>query len=92
MITTEKLRIYARYDGDPDVFDRMGTDEERLTISGDEWHRVFCLLRELTLMMKGLTSADYAERIRAKLLATAVDGDAATRMEEMAKEWLEQTP
>jgi hypothetical protein len=83
MITTQKLAIYRKFDGDDDGWSRAGSPGGETFADGD-WAEIRNLLQELSLLKRGLTSADYTERIRQKLSAETSDASVAQSMMDLA--------
>jgi hypothetical protein len=82
-ITAPKLDIYRKFDGDDDGWSRAGCPGGEMFADGD-WARVRNLLQELSLLKRGLTSADYAERIRHTLSVETSDASVAQTMMDLA--------
>ena len=83
MITAPKLDIYRKFDGDDDGWSRAGCPGGEMFADGD-WVEIRNLLQELSLLKRGVTSADYAERIRQKLSAVTSDASVAEIMMDLA--------
>ena len=83
MITTQKLAIYRKFEGDDDGWSRAGCPGGEKFADGD-WVEIRNLLQQLSLLKRGVTSADYAERIRQKLSAQASDASVAQAMMDLA--------
>jgi len=56
MITFEKLRIFARYKGDGDMFWRSARQIERQVLTNDDWHLIDTLLQDATVVSRQLGS------------------------------------
>lgn len=56
MITLEKLKIFARYDGDVDMFGRAGRTGERELFPDSERHLVDRLIEDATVLDRNLGS------------------------------------
>ena len=83
MITAAKLDVYARFNGDVDMWQRRGMPDSDV-ISGDDWGTIGVLLQELTMYKRGVISEGYATRIRSRLAEITSDPETATRLLDMA--------
>ena len=54
MITLEKLRIFAIYKGDADMFGRIGRKVEKAIISEADWHLIDTLLQDCIVLDRNL--------------------------------------
>jgi len=66
-----------------DGWSRAGCPGEEMS-ADEDWAEIRNLLQELTLLKRGVTSTDYAERIRQKLSAKASDASVAQTMMDLA--------
>ena len=83
MITSAKLDVYARFNGDVDMWQRREMPDSGV-ISGDDWATISALLQELTMYKRGVISEGYATRIRSRLTEITSDPETATRLMNMA--------
>jgi hypothetical protein len=75
-VTFEQFQIYVRYRGDDDGFSRVATDEEKRAMVGVNWINITNLLQDLSIVRKGLVSAEFEAdtlaRVRAAGLASTI--------------------
>jgi hypothetical protein len=83
MITGAMLDVYARFNGDVDMWQRRGTPGSDV-ISGHEWGTIRVLLQELAMYKRGVVSDRYATRIRTRLAEITSDPETAARLLDMA--------
>jgi hypothetical protein len=83
MITSAKLDVYARFNGDVDMWQRRGMPDSDV-ISGDDRGTIDVLRQELTMYKRGAVSEAYAARIRSRLAEITSDPETATRLLDMA--------
>ena len=67
MITTEKLIIYEKYEGNSDLLEYTATDSERNQFSDNGWMEIEGLIQDVNLIKKGLVSKDYENRVNEKI-------------------------
>jgi hypothetical protein len=83
MISSAKLDVFARFDGDVDMWQRRGMPDSDI-ISGQDWGTIQVLLQELTMYKRGVISEGYATRIRTRLAEITSDPETAARLLDMA--------
>lgn len=49
MITERKILIYKKYKGDVDLWARIGTEQEKLDISDDDWLLIDSLIQDIVI-------------------------------------------
>lgn len=62
MITSEKLKIFEKYCGDPDGFTRAKKREREL-LSEDEFFKISRLASDLKLIVNGVAAASFEDRV-----------------------------
>lgn len=62
MITSEKLKIFEKYCGDPDSFTRAKRKKQEL-LSEDEFFKISRLVSDLKLIGNGAAAESYKERV-----------------------------
>jgi hypothetical protein len=67
MITYEKLRIYEKFDGDPDGFSRGGSANERQLFADGDWRLIGELLQALTIVQSGAATSEFEEQVNRQL-------------------------
>ena len=83
MITSAQLDVYARFNGNVDMWQRRGMPDSDV-ISGDDWGTIDVLMQELTMYKRGVMSEGYATRIRNRLAEITADPETAARLLDMA--------
>ena len=68
MITAEMVRVYFRYDGDPDPIQRSGRKREREILASEGWAALGSLRMALANLKAGQLGDELAERIRHDLV------------------------
>lgn len=59
MITSEKLKIYQKYFGNTEGWDRFGKPEDKEVLEYYEWNLIDKLIHRLELVEKGLASDSF---------------------------------
>ena len=68
MITTEQIRVYTKYFGDEDMFERRGSKEEKsLFPKYLEWGEIRTLIQDVYLLNSGKLSQSYADKVHEQL-------------------------
>lgn len=67
MITTEKIKIFDRYDGNIDGFARSGREHEKKLLDDDEWSVIDNLHQDIELINKRLAAQTYVAQTLIKL-------------------------
>lgn len=60
MITKSDLKIYQRYNGDIDMWQRAGNKKKEMV---DDWPLIDTLIQDLILIQKGNASSEYIDRV-----------------------------
>jgi hypothetical protein len=84
MITETKVKVYARFKGDIDGYQRAGLDES--VISYDDWKEIYELLAGLSLSIRGLASPTFVKEIEARLAGQTSDKQTQDLMRSLASE------
>jgi hypothetical protein len=63
MITRRKIEIFKKYSGDIDHFARVGTHQDKIDISDNEWSLIDNLLQDLEIVDKGLVADAFLKRL-----------------------------
>lgn len=67
MITRKKIEIFKKYNGDPDHFARVGTSQDKINISDEEWSLIGVFIQDLELVNKGLASDTFVNRLEERI-------------------------
>lgn len=67
MITTEKLKIYKKYSGNIEGWDRFGKKKDKSFLEYEEWELIDELIQNLELVEKGLASDSFKSQTLDKL-------------------------
>jgi hypothetical protein len=63
MITTAKLEIYKRYDGDVDGWGRRAKKKEKEIMTDADFYEIQVLIQKVTILKRGFASEEFAQRI-----------------------------
>lgn len=67
MITLQKIKIYKKYSGNIENWDRFGKMQDKGFLEYEEWELIDELIQNLELVQNGLTSACFKKDILHKL-------------------------
>ena len=67
MITTEKLKIYKKYSGNIEGWDRFGKKKDKSFLEYEEWELIDELIQNLELVEKGLAADSFKTQTLNKL-------------------------
>lgn len=67
MITLEKLKIYKKYSGNIESWDRFGKDRDRSFLKYEEWELIDELIQNLELIENRLVSDSFKSQTLDKL-------------------------
>ncbi len=67
MITVEKLKIYKKYSGNIEGWDRFGKKKDKSFLEYEEWELIDELIQNLELVEKGLVSDSFKAQTLNKL-------------------------
>lgn len=67
MITSDKIKVYKKYLGNIEDWDRYGKKKDKEVLEYEEWILIDEILDNLYLIEQKLTSNDYAIKITSKL-------------------------
>ena len=84
MITAEMVRVYFRYDGDPDPIQRSGRKREREILAPEGWAALGRLRMALANLKGGQVADEAAERIRHDLVRQTDGPETAAMLLELA--------
>jgi hypothetical protein len=62
------LKIYSKYNGDIDMFSRIGSRSEKKCISTEKWFLLDRLIQDIRVLREGLGSNILKEAINKELL------------------------
>jgi hypothetical protein len=62
MITKPKIKIYNKYGGSSDGFERCASKSERILFDNDDWATIDSIVQDIEMVKKGLCSADYKNK------------------------------
>ena len=66
-ITHKKISIFNKYGGEIDVFTTIGTDEEIVELSEDEFRLIDDLLQSMEMINKGVVSEGFRSKTIEKI-------------------------
>ena len=61
MITIETLNIYKKYQGDGDIFQRVGKKDEKKIMNYSNWRNVDDLVQKISLIKRKLASKTFED-------------------------------
>ncbi len=67
MITTEKLKIYQRFNGDSHGWGQFGSEADKAAMDDDDWMIIDSLIRDIYLINTGLAADAFIESVDEKL-------------------------
>ncbi len=67
MITENKLKLYAKYNGDIDEWARNNSKKELSIMSDDDWFLINGFIQDLTLVENGLASLGFRNSLNDRL-------------------------
>ena len=67
MITTEKLKMYKKYSGNIESWDRFGKKKDKDFLEYEEWELIDELIQNLEMVEKGFVSESFTSQIFDKL-------------------------
>jgi hypothetical protein len=85
MITRDKLRVYEKFHGDTDRFQRGSTLSERESIEFQEWRSIDEILHSLFTVQSGQASADFEAEVRARAIVASADDQVRERLFQVSK-------
>lgn len=88
MITLVKLRIYASYDGDGDMFARAGRKKERLLLRDSDWYLIDILLQDATVIDRHLGSEQRTAQAWQRLQDNCENADVINETRRLAAKGL----
>ena len=89
MITVEKLRTYAEFNGDVDGWVRASLGQGGSFMTDADWYLIDELLMGLAIVATGLASPSFSRDIEEKVLASTADDATRAALRALAarKEW-----
>ena len=67
MISSKKIKIYSKYQGNIDDWARSVSRREYKVLSDEDWFLIEELIQNLEVIEKGLTSEDFKDKVLKKL-------------------------
>jgi hypothetical protein len=74
MINKKKLEVYREYNGDVDLWARIGTEK---FITVDDWALIQQLINDVRLINRGLASEHYRLQVEAQILNSCDSNETA---------------
>lgn len=75
MITKEKLTVYRKYNGDLDLWARIGASKEKSIMSDDDWYLIDSLIQDVIIsqnkLYKKLESKTYDDEVKMEIIRIA---------------------
>jgi len=66
MITIEKLKIYYKYHGDGDMWNRLETSEEAKIIQYSDWKLIEDIVQDIIFIENNVVSLNYKNEVLSK--------------------------
>ncbi|POZ50303.1 hypothetical protein [Methylovulum psychrotolerans] len=82
MITSEKIKIYAHYYGDSDMWARRAKSSEKAILSND-WYLIGSLIQEIELVNKGLASEKFTLNLKKHLIESCDNQETIRQLESL---------
>lgn len=67
MITRKKIEIFKKFNGDIDHLARVGTAQDKMDISDEDWGLIHSFLQDLELVDKDLVADSFAKSLDVRL-------------------------
>ena len=67
MITDKMIAVYKKFNGDIDDWARMGTADDKLTVSDKDWFMIDNFLQGFTWIKTGLASESFVDTLTMEL-------------------------
>ncbi|MEX0315854.1 MAG: hypothetical protein AB3N18_16870 [Allomuricauda sp.] len=67
MLTLEHLKVYHKYNGNGEYWDRSNSKKDRMILSDENWNLIDNLKTEIKLINDNLASKDFEEKVKLKL-------------------------
>ena len=83
MITQQKLEIYERYNGDNDLFARIGEKKEK-ELMRDDWNLIENFIQDIGLINRLLASEDFIKAVNSNLQRNCDDDKTISQLQQMA--------
>lgn len=83
MITSEKLEIYKRFNGDSDSWARVASNHNDMVMNSSDWSLIEKLIQETSLVKKGLVVESYILHIEEKLKQSCDNEETIRTLKEM---------
>jgi len=83
MITQQKLEIYERYNGDNDLFARIGEKKEK-ELMRDDWNLIENFIQDIGLINRLLASEDFIKAVKSNLQRNCDDDKTISQLQQMA--------
>lgn len=85
MITEDKLKVYASYKGELDMWLRTGKEREKSFMDSSDWHLIDLLLQDATVLNRNLGSPKRAEEARNRLRENTENEDLVVEIRRLAE-------
>lgn len=86
MITSKKISLYKKYDGNIDGWARLGRKGEQIEMEDVDWYLIESLLQDLKLVGKGLASKEYSEALHERMQSNCSDAEAIEKLKSLILE------
>lgn len=67
MITRKKIEIFKKFSGDIDHFASVGTSQDKIDISDNDWALIDNFIQDLELVDKGLAADSFVKSLDIRL-------------------------
>jgi len=83
MITSKKIKIYKRFNGQIDDWSRFGSKLEKSALTSEEWYLIESLVQDIEFTKKGLSSSFYKVELNRKLKLVCEDEKTIIELEKL---------
>jgi hypothetical protein len=85
MITKSKLKIYDKYHGDGDMWQRIGTSDEKTTIDYNDWKLIENMIQDAILITNVKVSRSFTVKFEDELRENCDDESTKHLLIDIAK-------
>jgi hypothetical protein len=85
MITLGKLKIFARYKGDIDMFGRAGSQSEKKIVSDEDWHLIDILLQDAVVIDRRLGSDRRTKEATNRIQTNCESNEVVSQVHQLAE-------
>jgi hypothetical protein len=73
MLTPEKIKAFKFFNGDIDLWARIGSRKEKALMEEEDWYLIENLIQDIKLVNKGLASSQFSDALEIKISDSCED-------------------